>query len=156
MFNCFIEYDLSPVVERLERMSVEKPTPLATKLGIASGSVLVTLKKPHDLVLDLPPNITLRSRLGRQADVIILFAREASDVEDRLDELAAAIYPSGGLWLAWPKKASGIITDLSDHVVRERALAHGLVDNKVCAIDGTWSGLRVVWRRADRTQGSLP
>jgi hypothetical protein len=61
------------------------------------------------------------------------------------------IFPSGGLWVAWPKRASGMLTDMHEGVVREVALPLGLVDNKVCAINATWSGLRVVWRRERRT-----
>lgn len=64
------------------------------------------------------------------------------------------VFPAGGLWIAWPKKASGIGTDLTDHAVREAAIAHGLVDNKVCAVDDTWTGLRLVWRVERR--GSKP
>jgi hypothetical protein len=60
------------------------------------------------------------------------------------------VFPSGGLWIAWPKKAAGVATDLSDDAVRRTVLARGLVDNKVCAVDETWSALRFVWRRQDR------
>ena len=134
-------------------MTVEKPTPLATKLGIVSGSVLLTLKMPPGVVLELPPGVTVRTRLSGRADVIVVFAHQLRDIEGRMEQLAVAIFPSGGLWIAWPKQASGITSDLSDQVVREISLAQGLVDNKVCAIDETWSGLRFVWRRADRPQG---
>jgi hypothetical protein len=63
------------------------------------------------------------------------------------------IFPAGGLWIAWPKRTSGVATDITDHVIREEALPLGLVDNKVCAVDETWSGLRVVWRRELRKSG---
>jgi hypothetical protein len=67
------------------------------------------------------------------------------------------IFPSGGLWVAWPKKASGRKTDLTDGVVRQAVLERGLVDNKVCAVDETWSALRFVWRRQQRTDsGACP
>jgi hypothetical protein len=133
-------------------MSVESPTPLANKLGIVSGSVLITLTMPHDLVLELPPGVTVRTRLAGRADVILAFARRTRDVEDRMERLAAAIFPAGGLWIAWPKQASKVPTDLSDHAVRDLALPHGLVDNKVCAINETWSALRVVWRLEHRSK----
>ena len=70
--------------------------------------------------------------------------------ERRLPALKAALAPAGGLWIAWPKRSSGVDTDLSETVVRELGLAAGLVDNKVCAIDQVWSGLRFVYRLADR------
>jgi hypothetical protein len=68
----------------------------------------------------------------------------------RIEALARVIHPAGGLWIAWPKRASGVPTDMTEDVVREVALPLGLVDNKVCAIDQTWSGLRLVWRRENR------
>jgi hypothetical protein len=73
-----------------------------------------------------------------------------SDLERRLPALAAALDPAGGLWVAWPKRASGVPTDMNENIVRELGLAAGLVDNKVCAIDEVWSGLRLVYRRRDR------
>ena len=76
--------------------------------------------------------------------------RRRADLERRLPRAHAAIRPDGGIWVAWPKRASGVPTDLTEDVVREIGLAAGLVDNKVCAIDATWSGLRLVVRRRDR------
>lgn len=95
-------------------------------------------------------------RLGGRADVVVAFFERRPVRERRVDALARTIFPDGGLWLAWPKRASGRSTDLSDEVVRQVALAHGLVDNKVCAIDATWSALRVVWRRQHRAPGATP
>jgi len=132
-------------------MTVEHPTPLATKLGIVSGSVLITLKKPPELALELPPAVTVRTRLGGRADVIVAFANKSSELTGRMERMAAAIFPSGGLWIAWPKKASKVPTDLSDHVVRDLAFPLGLVDNKVCSVDETWTALRVVWRLEHRS-----
>jgi hypothetical protein len=83
-------------------------------------------------------------------DVILAFVRSRSELERGLEAWQAALDPAGGLWIAWPKRSSGVATDLSDGVVREAGLAGGLVDNKVCAIDATWSGLRFVVRLADR------
>jgi hypothetical protein len=77
-----------------------------------------------------------------------------SELERRFSALAAALEPDGGLWIAWPKGSSGVATDLNEDVVREVAIANGLVDNKVCAIDDTWSGLRLVHRLRDRPPGS--
>ena len=86
------------------------------------------------------------------ADVVVLLARRRADLERRLPRAHAAIRPDGGLWVAWPKRASGFPTDITEDVVREIGLAAGLVDNKVCAIDETWSGLRLVVRRRDRSR----
>ncbi|HEY6473864.1 MAG TPA: DUF3052 domain-containing protein, partial [Acidimicrobiales bacterium] len=84
------------------------------------------------------------------ADVVVAFFVRRSDFERRIEGLAKMIFPAGGLWVAWPKRASGRETDMHEGVVREAALPLGLVDNKVCAIDDTWTGLRVVWRRERR------
>jgi hypothetical protein len=83
-------------------------------------------------------------------DVIVFFATEMGEVARRFAELAAALDPAGGLWVAWPKKAARVPTDLSETIIREIGLAAGLVDNKVCAISEVWSGLRFVRRLADR------
>ncbi len=82
--------------------------------------------------------------------MVVAFFTRRRDFERRLETLAKMIFPSGGLWVAWPKRASGRETDMHEGVVREVALPLGLVDNKVCAIDETWTGLRVVWRRERR------
>jgi len=125
-------------------------TALAAKLGIRPGDVVTLLHLPDDLVLDLPVDVTVRHRAAGRADVVVDFVTRAAELERRIDRLGALIRPAGGLWIAWPKRASGVATDMSDHVVRDLALPHGLVDNKVCALDGTWTGLRVVWRVANR------
>ena len=84
-------------------------------------------------------------------DVVVAFFKSRDDSSRAASQaLAKAIYPEGGLWIAWPKRASGVDTDITEDVVRELALAGGLVDNKVCAIDETWSGLRLVYRLRDR------
>jgi hypothetical protein len=81
--------------------------------------------------------------------MVAFFTRRAA-FERRLAAMGRAVFPAGGLWIAWPKRASGVPTDMTEDVVREVALLTGLVDNKVCAIDDTWSGLRVVWRKERR------
>jgi hypothetical protein len=83
-------------------------------------------------------------------DVVIFFAPDWSALQGRFGSLANRLSPAGGLWVAWPKKASGVPTDLTEDVVRGVGLAAGLVDNKVCAVDDTWSALRFVFRLADR------
>jgi hypothetical protein len=125
-------------------------TPLAKKLGITEGSRLVVLDAPEsfaDTVAPLPPGVSMSPRLKGKADVIVCFTTSRADFARRLDALRAAMQPAAGLWIAWPKKASKVPTDMTEDVVREVALPTGLVDNKVCAIDDTWSGLRLVIRK---------
>ena len=99
----------------------------------------------------MPEGVRIRRRLGGgPLDVIVAFFSRRSMLERRLPGLSAALDPAGGLWIAWPKRASGVPTDVTEDVVRDLGLAAGLVDNKVCAIDQVWSGLRLVYRLRDR------
>jgi hypothetical protein len=91
-----------------------------------------------------------RARPSGRLDFIQLFVRRRVDLERRLPRLAAALEVDGALWVSWPKKASGVATDLTEDVVRRVALAHRLVDVKVCAVDAVWSGLKLVYRLAER------
>jgi hypothetical protein len=125
-------------------------TPLAKKLGINPGTTLALLDADPDVITDLPPDVTVKTRAVGYADVVVCFVKSATKLERRMAALEKMIFPSGSLWIAWPKRASGIATDVTDHVVREVALPRGLVDNKVCAIDDTWTGLRLVWRVENR------
>ena len=125
-------------------------TPLPQKLGIKEGAKVAVLGSPPGFDLELPAGATTTSRLGTHADVVLFFTADRAALARRLDALAAAIRPDGSLWVAWPKKASKVPTDITEDVVREVALPKGVVDNKVCAIDDTWSGLRLVWRKALR------
>jgi hypothetical protein len=125
-------------------------TPLAKKLGIVEGSVVVLVGPPDDLHLDLPQGVIVRRQLRGRADVVVVLVTSSSQLDHRLEKFAAAVFPSGGLWIAWPKKSSGIHTDMSDQVVRQLSIPLGLVDNKICAIDDTWTALRVVWRLEHR------
>jgi hypothetical protein len=128
-------------------------TPLVEKLGIKPGATLGLIGAPDDFdatLGELPDGVAARRRLRGPFDVIVAFYVDRSTLERRLPALRGALQPAGGLWLAWPKRASGVVTDLSDNVVRELGLAAGLVDNKVCAIDAVWSGLRLVYRLRDR------
>jgi len=130
-------------------------TPLARKLGIRPGARVLLDGAPEgfaDELGELPDGVELKRAARGKApfDVILLFAPDAAALERRLDERVARLGTAGGLWIAWPKKASGVTTDLSGDAVRARGLATGLVDNKVCAVDETWSGLRFVRRLADR------
>jgi hypothetical protein len=125
-------------------------TALARKLGIKEGSRLTLLSSPRDLALELPPGVTVRRQARGESDVVVAFFTRRSELEKRVTALGAVVFPSGGLWIAWPKKSSGVTTDLTDNAVRGAVLPQGLVDNKVCAIDETWSALRFVWRKENR------
>jgi len=126
-------------------------TPLPKKLGITGGSTLALVGAPAGVIDGLPPGVTVKRQARGPADVVVAFFTRRREFERRIDALARMIFPSGGLWIAWPKRSSGVETTMGEDVVREVALPLGLVDNKVCAIDETWSGLRVVWRRERRS-----
>jgi hypothetical protein len=126
-------------------------TPLLQKLGVKEGSRMAVIRPPPGFVHSLPRlpiGATLSQRGTSEADVIVWFIKSSRE----LDELGTAIErmpPSSGmLWVAWPKRASGVPTDLTEDVIRGAALHAGLVDTKVCAIDETWSGLRLSRRKA--------
>jgi hypothetical protein len=128
-------------------------SPLARKLGIRLDARVTVVSAPADFELgELPPGTRVRRRLSGAPDndVIVAFFLRRAELERRLSGLKASLDYAGGLWLAWPKRASGVTTDLGDGPVRELGLGTGLVDNKVCAINDTWSGLRFVYRVADR------
>ena len=130
-------------------------TPLAKKLGIKPEHHIALVRAPADFeqtLGDLPENVRLQQGLAGKAplDVIVAFFSKRADLERQLASLRRRMAPACGLWIAWPKKASGVATDMTENVVREIALPTGLVDNKVCAIDETWSGLRLVIRLEHR------
>ena len=125
-------------------------TPLAKKLGVVAESRVTVVNEQSDfrtLLEPIPAGVEFRSSLRGHADVIVMFVKRRAEFERRIDAAGRSIFPNGGLWIAWPKRASKVPTDMTEDVVREVALPLGLVDNKVCAIDETWSGLRIVWRR---------
>ena len=128
-------------------------TPLPKKLGIKEGCRLAIVRAPEGFqgTLDpLPNGVRLRTQARGEQDVIVFFATRRNELDRRFAVFARALEPAGGLWIAWPKRTAGVATDLSEGVVREIGLAHGLVDNKVCAVDEIWSGLRFVYRLGDR------
>ena len=127
-------------------------TPLATKLGIKPGSRVAVLSAPRDFstLEPLAPDAALLRGARKPVDIVLFFTKRSLELTRRFDELAARIQPHGSLWIAWPKKASGVATDLSFDAVQHIGLEAGLVDNKICAIDDTWSGLRFVYRLRDR------
>ena len=130
-------------------------TPLPAKLGIGEGDEIALIGAPEqfeDVLGELPDVASVHTDLADDAryDVILTFVTQRAELEDELPRLRSRMAPACGLWIAWPKRSSGVPTDITDHVVREIALPTGLVDNKVCAIDQTWTALRLVIRRENR------
>ena len=128
-------------------------TPLVRKLGIRAGATVALLGVPDSVeraLAPLPDDVRVRTDLRAACDVIVFCTDRASAPDRRAPALRRALLPDGGLWLCWPKRASGRPTDLDFSRVQARGLALGLVDNKTCAVDEVWSGLRFVVRRADR------
>jgi hypothetical protein len=122
-------------------------TPLPRKLGIKPGHRVIVSRAPEGFALDGVDSIT---RVSGTADVLLEFHTRRAELARRMPRLRAAMDPAAGLWIAWPKRTAKVETDLTEDVVREVAYANALVDNKVCAIDETWSGLRLVIRLRDR------
>jgi hypothetical protein len=128
-------------------------TPLPRKLGIKEGSIVAFVNEPSSFGATLgrlPPDTEVRSRARGPLDVIVYFTTRASELRRRFGPLARSLAPSGGLWVAYPKKGSGLATDLSFQEVQSTGLDTGLVDNKSCAIDDVWTALRFVVRSEDR------
>ena len=128
-------------------------TPLPKKLGIKEGHRVALIDAPDEideLLADLPPAVTVLRSVRAPVDVMLWFVTQRRVLERRLADLAERLDRAGGLWICWPKKASGVPTDVTENIVRDAALELGLVDNKVCAVDETWSGLRIVYRLKDR------
>ena len=128
-------------------------TPLVKKLGIKPGMSLLILGAPPGYARTLgtlPDGVAVAKTARANLDFIQLFTTRRAELERRFPALKRALAPAGMLWVSWPKQASGVATDLTENVVREVALAGGLVDVKVCAVDETWSGLKLVRRLKDR------
>ena len=124
-------------------------TPLPAKLGIRPGHRLLLSGLPDGWPVErlAVAGATVHRRAGAGAyDVVLAFAPDRRALERQLARLAPRITPAGALWFAWPKRSSGVPTDLTEDTLREVVLPTGLVDTKVCAIDATWSGLKFVWR----------
>jgi hypothetical protein len=123
---------------------------LVEKLGVKPDSTLVLIGAPDGaerLLEPLPSGVTLRYGSRGHREMTIWFVTSRRELERRFDAVAKAV-ATGTLWMAWPKRSSGVETDLSEDVIRDVALAAGMVDTKVCAIDETWSGLRLTQRRS--------
>lgn len=128
-------------------------TPLAQKLGLKDGHVVTIINEPtafRSLLGVGNDEVTFKPTLRGHVDIVIVFVTGQCELRARRDAAGRAIFPDGAIWVAWPKRSSNVPTDLTEDTVRDVFLPHGLVDNKVCAIDDTWSGLRVVWRKERR------
>ncbi len=129
-------------------------TPLVKKLGIKPGFNVALVNAPRDFArdLDLPCDVAINSRSSKPIDFVLLFVKTEKVLTVGFSQYAARLDPSGMIWIAWPKKSSGVATDLSFTNVQGIGLAAGLVDVKICAIDDVWSGLKFVFRLKDRAR----
>ncbi len=127
-------------------------TPLPKKLGIKAGARVLLDGAPADLALEpLPDGVQIHQRASREPyDVVLLFTPDAGRLHERWAGAVACLQTAGRLWICWPKKSSGVPSDLTENVIRDYGLEQGLVDVKVCAVDDTWSGLAFVRRLTDR------
>jgi hypothetical protein len=121
-------------------------TPQLKKLGIVPGIRLDVIGAPSNWEFESEPVSVERADSG-PVDVVVAFARSAADVARLVPLLGERIRPSGALWIAWPRKAAGHVSDVTENLLRDVALPLGLVDVKVAAIDADWSGLKIVWRK---------
>jgi hypothetical protein len=127
-------------------------TPLVRKLGIKPGHHLALVAAPPGWsIADLPPGVrTTRRRTSSPADVLVAFFSELAALHERIGDLAGRITIDGALWVAWPRRAGGHHSDITDNAIRAAVLPLGLVDVKVAALDEDWSGLKMVWRKGLR------
>ena len=128
-------------------------TPLSKKLGIKAGTRLKAMGAPihyRDLLAPLPDDAIVSARLRPPVDILHIFSKSRSKLRAALIRGIREIHQNGMIWVSWPKKASGVKTDVTEDVIRELALPMSLVDVKVCAVDETWSGLKLVIRKAHR------
>ncbi|HEX9924928.1 MAG TPA: DUF3052 domain-containing protein [Anaerolineae bacterium] len=126
---------------------------LVQKLGLKPDQRIIILNPPPDYnttLGDLPDDVVISKTLSGPLDFIHYFTKERVDLEQQFPRLKQALAPAGMLWISWPKQASKVKTDVNENVVRDIGLSNGLVDVKVSAIDETWSGLKFVYRLADR------
>lgn len=128
-------------------------TPLAQKLGIKPGASVVALNAPTNyrkLLGKFTNDVKFKNRVSAHADFIHFFTNRRSELEKQLSRLRKEIAHSGTVWVSWPKKSSSVATDITEDTIRDVALPLGFVDVKVCAVDETWSGLKLMIRREER------
>lgn len=129
-------------------------TPLVKKLGIKEGFNVELAGAPPDFIdalSPLPKKVSIHSRSRKPLDCVVLFAKKETQLQQNFPRFAARLQPAGMIWIAWPKKSSGVATDLTFTNVQALGLAAGLVDVKICAVDEIWSGLKFVFRLKDRS-----
>lgn len=127
--------------------------PLYQKLGIKSGCRIIVIGSPVEyetLLEGVVPNLSITGSTSGKADLAHLFATRTDQLRKQLPVLMKAIAPDGGIWVSWPKKSARIETELTEDIIRQIAIPLGLVDVKVCAVNDTWSGLKLVIRRERR------
>ena len=130
-------------------------TPLPQKLGIKPATNVIALNAPANyrkLLGKIPSDVTFVHRIGAQNSFVHLFTSKRSELAKHLKLLRKKIADDGVVWVSWPKKSSGVPTDVTEDVIRDVALPIGFVDIKVCAVDDTWSGLKLMIRRENRKQ----
>ena len=125
-------------------------TPQLKKLGMLPGARWDIDAAPEGWAFETAPDPDDRAPASGPADVIVAFVRNAAEIVPALERFEDRIFPAGALWIAWPRKAGGHVSDVAENDIREAALARKLVDVKVAAIDSDWSGLKLVWRRENR------
>jgi hypothetical protein len=131
-------------------MSGYSLTPLSRKLGIEAGRVVCVLAAPADYrktLAPIPEGVRFLARPGASAEIVHLFVTRRTELERRLASLRKLLRPDAAIWVSWPKKASGVPTDVTEDTIRRVALPMGFVDVKVCAVTDVWSGLKLVVRR---------
>ena len=128
-------------------------TPLFKKLGIKEGYRLYVKNPPENyeqLIAPIPERVKILKRVSSELDLIHFFTKKRSELAGNIVKYAGAIKQDGMIWISWPKKASKVPTDITETTIRDVVLPLGLVDVKVCAVDDTWSGLKVVIRKENR------
>jgi hypothetical protein len=140
-------------IDNAPTMAGYSGTPLPQKLGIKPGMTVVTITAPTNyrrLLGTIPEGVTFSDRLKPDSRFVHVFTKKRSQLEKRLFILREKIADIGTVWVSWPKRSAGVPTDVTEDVVRAVALPLGFVDVKVCAIDETWSGLKLMVRRTER------
>jgi hypothetical protein len=137
----------------MDRVAGYSGTPLAKKLGIKAGSAVVVLGGPANyrrLVAPLPEGVTLAERASGTSDLVHVFSTSRAELAQALKRLRSKLKADAAVWVSWPKKSAKVATDITEDTIREVALPLGFVDIKVCAVDETWSGLKLVVRKTLR------
>jgi len=151
--------NFSTVVQRPDSVAGYSATPLAKKLGIKSGTRLLALHAPDgyaSLLAPLPPDVSFPKNVTERVDLVHLFVVSRAVLASQLARILGKLRQDAAIWVSWPKKSAGVTTDVTEDVIRAVALPMGLVDIKVCAVDDTWSGLKLVIRKENRVGSRRP